>query len=85
MHVGIYTIELVNESLYEWNIKLKGVDKDSPLYGDLVTLKEREGKDHILLNMTFKVCVVIIVNYNEFLKNNDLFYFRKTTHLNPPL
>ncbi|OXA61251.1 ubiquitin-conjugating enzyme E2 Q2 [Folsomia candida] len=52
--MGIYTLELVNDSLYEWNIKLKGVDKDSPLYGDLVTLKEREGKDFILLNITFQ-------------------------------
>jgi len=51
---GIYTLELVNDSLYEWNIKLKGVDKDSPLHGDLMTLKEKEGKDFIQLNMTFK-------------------------------
>ena len=52
---GIYSIELVNDSLYEWNVRLKGVDKDSPLYNDLITLKEREGKDYILLNVTFKV------------------------------
>jgi ubiquitin-conjugating enzyme E2 Q len=51
---GFYSIELVNDSLYEWNVRLKGVDKDSPLYGDLITLKEREGKDFILLNVTFK-------------------------------
>jgi len=52
---GIYSIELVNDSLYEWNVKLKGVDKDSLLYADLVALKEREGKDYILLNILFKV------------------------------
>ncbi|CAG7725182.1 unnamed protein product [Allacma fusca] len=51
---GIYSIDLVNDSLYEWNIRLKGVDKDSPLYTDLITLKEREGKDYIQLNMMFK-------------------------------
>jgi len=52
---GIYSIELVNDSLYDWNVKLKGVDKDSPLFADLITLKEKEGKDFILLNVTFKV------------------------------
>jgi len=51
---GIYSIDLINDSLYEWKIKLKGVDKDSPLAGDLTTLKEREGKDFIELNMLFK-------------------------------
>lgn len=51
---GMYSIELVNDSLYEWNIRLMSVDPDSPLHNDLVLLKEKEGKDSILLNMTFK-------------------------------
>ncbi|XP_014681081.1 PREDICTED: ubiquitin-conjugating enzyme E2 Q1-like [Priapulus caudatus] len=51
---GLYSVDLVNESLYEWNIKLMSVDQDSPLYSDITTMKEKEGKDHILLNMTFK-------------------------------
>ncbi|XP_011504603.1 PREDICTED: ubiquitin-conjugating enzyme E2 Q2 [Ceratosolen solmsi marchali] len=51
---GMYSIELVNDSLYEWNIRLKCVDPDSPLHNDLVLLKEKEGKDSILLNMLFK-------------------------------
>lgn len=51
---GTYDIELVNESLYDWNIKLLKVDSDSPLYADLQTMKEKEGFDHILLNFTFK-------------------------------
>ncbi|XP_033219090.1 ubiquitin-conjugating enzyme E2 Q2 isoform X1 [Belonocnema kinseyi] len=51
---GMYSIELVNDSLYEWNIKLMCVDPDSPLHNDLVLLKEKEGKDSILLNMLFK-------------------------------
>lgn len=50
---GIYSIELVNDSLYEWNIKLFKVDPDSALYADLVTYK-KDGADHILLNCTFK-------------------------------
>ncbi|XP_008552800.1 ubiquitin-conjugating enzyme E2 Q2 [Microplitis mediator] len=51
---GMYSIELVNDSLYEWNIRLMCVDPDSPLHKDLVLLKEKEGKDSILLNMMFK-------------------------------
>lgn len=52
---GMYSIELVNDSLYEWNIRLMCVDPDSPLHSDLILLKEKEGKDSILLNMLFKV------------------------------
>ena len=54
---GMYSIDLVNDSLYEWNIRLMSVDPDSPLHNDLILLKEKEGKDSILLNMTFKVIV----------------------------
>jgi len=52
----MYSIELVGDSLYEWNVRLMSVDPDSPLHNDLVLLKEKEGKDSILLNMLFKVC-----------------------------
>lgn len=51
---NMYSIELVNDSIYEWNIRLKSVDPDSPLHNDLVMLKEKEGKDSILLNIIFK-------------------------------
>lgn len=51
---GMYSIELVSDSLYEWNVRLMSVDPDSPLHNDLVLLKEKEGKDSILLNMLFK-------------------------------
>lgn len=50
----MYSIELVNDSIYEWNIRLKSVDPDSPLHNDLIMLKEKEGKDSILLNIIFK-------------------------------
>lgn len=50
----MYSIELVGDSLYEWNVRLMSVDPDSPLHNDLVLLKEKEGKDSILLNMLFK-------------------------------
>ena len=53
----VLQVELVNDSLYEWNVKIMRVDPDSPLAEDLKKLKEREGKDHILLSFTFKVCL----------------------------
>ena len=45
----------MNDSLYEWNVKIMRVDPDSPLHEDLKKLKDREGKDHILLSFIFKV------------------------------
>ncbi|XP_055637599.1 ubiquitin-conjugating enzyme E2 Q2 isoform X2 [Toxorhynchites rutilus septentrionalis] len=51
---NMYSIELVNDSIYEWNIRLMSVDPDSPLHNDLVLLKEMEDKDYILLNIMFK-------------------------------
>lgn len=59
---GMYSIELVNDSLYEWNIRLMCVDPDSPLHSDLILLKEKEGKDSILLNMLFKVFYLYKLN-----------------------
>lgn len=51
---NMYSIELVSDSIYEWNIRLRSVDPDSPLYSDLMVLKEKEGNDSILLNIMFK-------------------------------
>lgn len=53
--IGVYSVELVNDSLYEWNVRLLSVDPDSPLHGDLQLLKDKDGRDHILLNLVFKV------------------------------
>lgn len=50
----IFSVDLVNDCLYEWNVRLKKVDKDSALYTDMQVFKEKEGKDHLLLNFTFK-------------------------------
>ncbi|CAF0820803.1 unnamed protein product [Didymodactylos carnosus] len=54
---GYYTVELVDDSLYDWNVKLYHVDKDSKLYTDLELLKNHEKNvnklDHILLNLSF--------------------------------
>uniref|UniRef100_A0A8C7ZHG1 E2 ubiquitin-conjugating enzyme n=1 Tax=Oryzias sinensis TaxID=183150 RepID=A0A8C7ZHG1_9TELE len=51
---GIYSVELVSDSLYEWHVKLRTVDPDSPLHSDLQVLKEKEGVDYILLNFSYK-------------------------------
>ena len=53
----------MNDSLYEWNVKIMRVDPDSPLAEDLKKLKEKEGKDHILMSFMFKV------NFNSFQVN----------------
>ncbi|XP_055643185.1 ubiquitin-conjugating enzyme E2 Q2-like [Toxorhynchites rutilus septentrionalis] len=50
----IYTLELVDDSLYEWIVHLKTVDPDSLLHQDLIQLKQREGVDSIRLNIRFK-------------------------------
>ena len=36
------------------------MDPDSPLHADLMTYKEKEGKDHILMNFTYKVNILQI-------------------------
>uniref|UniRef100_A0A8C7JBB3 Ubiquitin-conjugating enzyme E2Q family member 2 n=1 Tax=Oncorhynchus kisutch TaxID=8019 RepID=A0A8C7JBB3_ONCKI len=52
---GIYSVELVNDSLYEWHVKIRTVDPDSPLHSDLQVMKEKEGVDYILLSFSYKV------------------------------
>ena len=49
-----FQVELVNENLYEWHVKLMVVDSESPLAEDLKRLKETRGQDHILLSFSFK-------------------------------
>ncbi|XP_070175552.1 ubiquitin-conjugating enzyme E2 Q1-like isoform X2 [Littorina saxatilis] len=49
-----FAVELVNDCLYDWNVRLKKVDEDSQLYQDMQSFKEKEGRDFILLNFTFK-------------------------------
>ncbi|CAI8013217.1 Ubiquitin-conjugating enzyme E2 Q1 [Geodia barretti] len=50
---GLYTVELIDDCLYSWNIKLFRVDSDSPLMEDIKKLKETDGQDHILLHVVF--------------------------------
>ena len=51
---GVFTVELVDDSLYEWYVKLSVVDPESPLYHDLMQLKDKGGKDHIMLHISYK-------------------------------
>lgn len=51
---GVFAVELSNDNLYEWNVRLMTVDSDSQLHADLQMLKEKEGRDYILLNVIFK-------------------------------
>ncbi|XP_012867399.1 PREDICTED: ubiquitin-conjugating enzyme E2 Q2 [Dipodomys ordii] len=51
---GMYSVELINDSLYDWHVKLHKVDPDSPLHSDLQILKEKEGIEYILLCFSFK-------------------------------
>jgi len=51
---NVFKVDLIDDSLYEWNVKLFVVDSDSPLHEDLKQLKEKEGRDHILLHIRFK-------------------------------
>lgn len=48
-----YSIELVNDSIYEWNITLRSVDPDSPLQKDLLQLQEKDNTAGIELNVLF--------------------------------
>ncbi|XP_029445860.1 ubiquitin-conjugating enzyme E2Q-like protein 1 [Rhinatrema bivittatum] len=43
------SVELVEESLFDWNVKLHQVDKDSTLWQDM----KETGTEHILLNLSF--------------------------------
>lgn len=51
---GVFTVELVDDSLYEWYVKLSIVDPESPLHIDLKQLKDKGGKDHIMLHISYK-------------------------------
>lgn len=50
---GVFTVDLVDDSLYDWHVKLSIVDPDSPLHADLRELKDRGGKDHIMLHIAY--------------------------------
>eukprot|EP00794_Sanderia_malayensis_P009965 gene9965-10987_t len=51
---AMYTIELNEDSLYDWRITLKNFDKESKLYKDIQNLRKSDDKaEGISLSMTF--------------------------------
>jgi ubiquitin-conjugating enzyme E2 Q len=50
---GLYTVELIDDNLYNWYIKLFKVDSESPLSEDMKRLNELEGIDHLLFHVVF--------------------------------
>lgn len=51
---NMFSVELVNDSIYDWNVKLRHIDPDSELYKDLQKFHEKTGQDCIILNFKFK-------------------------------
>ncbi|XP_055338085.1 ubiquitin-conjugating enzyme E2 Q2-like [Paramacrobiotus metropolitanus] len=51
--LGVFTVELIGDSLYDWNVKLYKVDPDSSLYTDMQSLLKKFKQDHINLNFKF--------------------------------
>lgn len=52
---GHYTVEIINDNLYNWSVKILQVDRDSPLYADLKKLNSKEKeKAYIELQLLFK-------------------------------
>lgn len=49
-----YSVKLVDGSMYNWMVELRSIDANSELYQDLQVMKEKEGRDSILLNIKFK-------------------------------
>ena len=48
-----FEVELIDEELYKWNVKVKKIDQDSPLAKDMLKLKEKENIDYIQLSILF--------------------------------
>uniref|UniRef100_A0A5S6R4C7 UBIQUITIN_CONJUGAT_2 domain-containing protein n=1 Tax=Trichuris muris TaxID=70415 RepID=A0A5S6R4C7_TRIMR len=50
---GVFDVELVDDSLLSWLVKLKKIDPDSHLAQDLLQWKSQTDEDYILLSFTF--------------------------------
>jgi ubiquitin-conjugating enzyme E2 Q len=50
----VFSVELVDDNLYNWHVKMYRVDPDSDLYKDMKKLREVENMDHILLHFLFE-------------------------------
>ena len=53
-NTGYYSVELVNDSLYDWHVSIMKVDSDSPLHEDLKKFGANEGgSSSIVIGMSF--------------------------------
>uniref|UniRef100_A0A6G1S5J0 Ubiquitin-conjugating enzyme E2 Q2 n=1 Tax=Aceria tosichella TaxID=561515 RepID=A0A6G1S5J0_9ACAR len=51
---GVFTVEIVDDSIYEWNVKIYKLDPESYLHRDFVKWKKMAaGRDHILLRVSY--------------------------------
>uniref|UniRef100_A0A6G1SJR8 Ubiquitin-conjugating enzyme E2 Q2 n=1 Tax=Aceria tosichella TaxID=561515 RepID=A0A6G1SJR8_9ACAR len=51
---GIFAIELVNDDIYEWNVKVFKFDPDSKLQKSLLRMKEEGNEDaHVMFHIKF--------------------------------
>jgi ubiquitin-conjugating enzyme E2 Q len=48
-----FSVDLVNDSLYEWNVTLHQIDDESLLFENLQKMKKLGRSGEILLNVTF--------------------------------
>jgi ubiquitin-conjugating enzyme E2 Q len=51
---GVFSVELVDDNLYEWNVKLNQVDPESSLAKDMKKYERKFGVHFIHLNITYK-------------------------------
>ncbi|KRY14482.1 Ubiquitin-conjugating enzyme E2 Q1 [Trichinella patagoniensis] len=50
---GIFSVSLIGDCLFKWEVQLKKFYEGSRLAKDLITLKEQQGYDYVLLNIIF--------------------------------
>lgn len=50
---GVFTVELVDNNIYIWHVKLFVNDPKNPLHGDLKELKRKGGQDHVLIELRY--------------------------------
>jgi len=50
---GVFAVDLIDDNLFQWCLKIKQVDSDSKLAEDLKALKAKNGQDYIHLVLRF--------------------------------
>lgn len=48
---GVFTVELVDDNIYKWQVKLFVTDQENLPRGDLQILKENDRQKHVLLEI----------------------------------